>query len=54
MGQRSPHYLVIPLCPDHHQSGGAGVAYHASPKQFEALYGTELDLLAQTIEAAVQ
>ena len=54
LGQRSPHFLVIPLCPDHHQNGGVGVAYHASPKQFEALYGTELDLLAQTIEAAVQ
>lgn len=54
MGQRAPHFLVIPLCPEHHQSGGPGVAYHASPRQFEALYGSELDLLAETIHQVVE
>lgn len=42
--------LVIPLCPAHHRSGGSGVAYHAGPKRWEALYGTELSLLAKTLE----
>lgn len=49
MGQRAAHYLAIPLCPPHHRIGGIGVAYHAHPKEFERKYGSELDLLAQTI-----
>lgn len=50
-GQRQSNYLVIPLCPQHHSDGGPGVAYHAGFRQFERLYGTELDLLAATIES---
>ncbi len=50
-GQRQSNYLVIPLCPVHHTDGGPGVAYHAGFRQFERMYGTELDLLAATIEA---
>lgn len=49
MGQRASDYLVIPLCHMHHQHGGKGVAIHAGQREFESLYGTELDLLAQTI-----
>lgn len=48
-GQRSSNYLTIPLCQNHHRLGGDGVAYHANDKQFEKLYGSELELLAQTI-----
>lgn len=50
-GQRQSNYLVIPLCPVHHTDGGPGVAYHAGFRQFERMYGTELDLMAATIEA---
>lgn len=50
MSQRSSDWLVIPLCPDHHQDGGHGVAIHAGQTTFEGLYGTEEELLAQTIE----
>lgn len=50
MGQRAKNWLAIPLCPQHHQTGGVGVAFHASPQAFQALYGSELDLLARTIE----
>lgn len=39
MGQRSKR--VIPLCPDHHQHGGYGTAFHAGPKEFERKFGTE-------------
>ncbi len=39
MSQRGER--VIPLCPDHHQHGGYGVAYHAGSKEFERRYGTE-------------
>ena len=48
--QRASHFLGIPLCRDHHQHGGHGVAIHAGQETFERMYGTELDLLAQTIE----
>jgi hypothetical protein len=50
MSQRASNFLVIPLCPDHHTDGGLGVAFHAGSKTFERIYGSELDLLAQTIE----
>lgn len=49
--QRQSDFLTIPLCPVHHDQGGPGVAYHAGFRQFERMYGTELDLLAATIEA---
>jgi hypothetical protein len=50
MSQRSSDWLVIPLCPDHHQHGGHGVAIHAGQSTFESLYGSEEKLLAKTIE----
>ncbi len=50
-GQRQSDFLVIPLCLRHHTEGGPGVAYHAGFREFERMYGTELDLLAATIEA---
>lgn len=49
-GQRQSDFLTIPLCPQHHTEGGRGVAYHAGFREFERLYGSELDLLAQTLE----
>lgn len=49
--QRQSDFLTIPLCPTHHTDGGPGVAYHAGIQQFERMYGTELDLLALTLEA---
>ncbi len=49
-GKRVNHFLVLPLCPSHHQTGGVGVALHADDKAFYALYGSELKLLNQTIE----
>lgn len=52
MSQRASNYLVIPLCPSHHTDGGKGVAIHAGQQSFEAIYGSELDLLAQTIGEA--
>lgn len=50
-GQRQSDFLTIPLCPEHHTDGVPGVAYHAGWRQFERMYGTELDLLAATLEA---
>lgn len=50
-GQRQSDFLTIPLCPQHHTEGGRGVAFHAGFREFERLYGTEIDLLAMTLEA---
>lgn len=51
LSQRASHFLAIPLCAPHHRTGGHGVALHAGQEAFERLYGAELDLLAQTLEA---
>lgn len=44
--QRAPNYLVIPLCPEHHRGKDS---IHGARRAFELRYGSELDLLAQTI-----
>jgi len=49
LGQRSHWSLAIPLCPMHHQHGGYGVALHTGQKTFEKKYGTESELLHQTL-----
>jgi len=47
IGQKTSYDKAIPLCPNHHQHGGYGVALHAGVKEFEKRYGTETDLLKQ-------
>jgi hypothetical protein len=42
-GQRSGHYSTIPLCPHHHRHGKNAI--HQSKVNFEADFGTELELL---------
>ena len=44
MGQKASGFKTIPLCPDHHQNGGHGVALHAGQKTWEAKFGRELDI----------
>lgn len=46
-GQRSSHYRTLPLCHIHHRTGGYGLAFHAGPKEWQRIHGTEEDLLAQ-------
>lgn len=50
LSQRASHYLAFPLCSDHHQTGGHGVAIHAGQTTFERMYGSEERLLAETIQ----
>jgi len=40
-------FLTTPLCPECHQGA---FSIHMSKKQFESVYGSELQLLAKTIE----
>ena len=44
IAQRNSSENCLPLCPNHHQNGGHGVAFHAGKKAFEEKYGTELEL----------
>ena len=44
---RASHFLVVPLCFEHHQGD---FSIHNSKRQFENIYGSELDLLAETIK----
>lgn len=48
MAQRASNFLVVPLCPDCH-TGPSGV--HGDKAMLRIKKMTELDLLAQTIEA---
>lgn len=48
MAVKSPDWLAIPLCPDLHRMR------HEQPAEFEALHGSEVELLARTIRAVVQ
>ena len=45
---------VIPLCPEHHRTGGHGVAYHAGKEAFEKAHGTEDELLAKAMTLLTQ
>ena len=47
IGMRSGHYQTIPLCYDHHQGQ---FSIHNCKEQFEAMYGTEEELLHRTLK----
>lgn len=50
MSQRASNFLVVPLCPEHHQ-GNSGV-HGLGERGFYTRYKlSELDLLAMTLEA---
>ena len=50
MSKRASNYEVIPLCHTHHRTGGYGVAVHQGRVQWETNFGTEQELLEQTME----
>jgi hypothetical protein len=44
------HRRVLPLCANHHQTGGEDApAIHPWKKQFEKKYGNQYDLLAEVM-----
>ena len=47
IAMKASNFLVIPLCYMHHLGD---FSIHNSKREFEAVHGSELDLLAQTIE----
>ena len=48
--QKASEREVLPLCPDHHQNGGWGVAFHAGKKTWQEIYGSEESLLKDVKE----
>ena len=50
LGKKSDNYSGIALCHIHHRTGGYGVAIHAGRVQWESNFGTEQELLRQTME----
>ena len=51
IGNRSSHYETIPLCYDHHQGK---FSIHNCKKEFEAMYGTEKQLLQKTLQELIR
>jgi hypothetical protein len=47
IGNRSSHYHVVPLCREHHTGQ---FSIHNCKEQFEAMYGTEEELLHRTLK----
>jgi hypothetical protein len=47
-GRRNSDDQTIGLCPYHHRHGPTGEALHAGPQSFEAMHGSEMELLAWT------
>ena len=47
MGNRSSHYEVIPLCMAHHTGQ---FSIHNCKQEFEAMYGTEHEMLRKTLK----
>ena len=54
MSQRANNYLTIGLCPEHHRQGAFGHAIHNGYQEFSKNYGSEGDLLAETIKRLVK
>ncbi|WP_272675003.1 MULTISPECIES: Ref family recombination enhancement nuclease [unclassified Providencia] len=47
MAQRASHKDVLPLCPPHHRPS-YDTGFHAAPKTWQEIHGTESELLEQT------
>tara|TARA_R100000664_G_C2750004_1_gene137347 strand:- start:356 stop:625 length:270 start_codon:yes stop_codon:yes gene_type:complete len=47
MGERRDHFKTIPLCPYHHRTSNE--SYHLNPKWFTDNFGTQQELLEETL-----
>ena len=47
IGMRSSHYQVVPLCREHHTGQ---FSIHNCKQEFEAMYGTEHEMLQKTLK----
>lgn len=44
-GMKADDTQTLSLCAMHHRTGGLGVAFHAGPKTWQGIFGTEIELL---------
>ena len=51
MGKKATNYEVIPLCPHHHRNSKD--SYHQSPKEFNKKWGSQENLLKETLEKKI-
>ena len=48
-GAKAGDHEAIPLCVEHHRTGGFQIAFHAGPRTWESLFGTQREHLAETL-----
>ena len=48
MGKKATNYEVIPLCPHHHRNSED--SYHQSPQNFTEKWGSQQELLDETLQ----
>lgn len=53
MAQRASHTDVLPLCPPHHRACYE-TGFHASPKTWQEIHGSEIELLEQTKQEVME
>ncbi len=53
MAQRASHTDVLPLCPPHHRVCYE-TGFHASPKSWQEIHGSEIELLEQTKQEVME
>ncbi|AYY80123.1 MULTISPECIES: Ref family recombination enhancement nuclease [Proteus] len=53
MAQRASHTDVLPLCPPHHRACYE-TGFHASPKSWQEIHGSEIELLEQTKQEVME
>jgi len=48
-GCREDDHKAFGLCAKHHRTGGMGVAFHAGPRTWERIHGTQAQFLEKTL-----
>jgi len=48
LGKKTDNFSVIPLCPYHHRT--SNYSYHQNPMWFTKVFGTQTELLQETLE----
>ena len=51
---KASDFFAIPLCPCHHRADSEWTSIHGDKQMFEMLFGTEIELLARTLEMLEQ
>lgn len=47
--KKNAHWLVLPLCANHHQDNGLAIAVHPYKRRFEQKYGNQYHLMSDCV-----